>query len=475
MATNTFLPDDNDGTQRPISDDTTYMLPPVIDTSQPPATARIDNEAANLIREKVARIYADEPNPEQEAQEAEAAKSRSAHQQFMYQLSNSGKDLATIQTEWHNYYIALPDEDKHQVWQEFYAGSASAAITIAQPQLQKTAAQPTVPQQPQVGRVISIDEAQAMSTHKNETLTSKRRRPSVSALADIRNAKDIQKIIRDKVSAGGSLKAKHHLQSLLFGLGMGSVVIIIFLFSFFNEIIIAPFIQPSRVDAATPGIVSSAAITASSTPEVIIPKINVEIPVDYSETSTSESVIESDLEDGIVHYPTTVMPGQDGNAAFFGHSSNNILNGGKYKFAFVLLHLLVPGDTFYLTYQGKVYIYKVISKTVVNPSDVSVLNSVAGQVATATLITCDPPGTSLNRLVIVGQQVSPDPSADTAGTPTVTAPITTLPGNGPSLWTRLTSSIFGKFLVSLVALVLIGITVRWSMKMWRLRNDPYYV
>ena len=61
-----------------------------------------------------------------------------------------------------------------------------------------------------------------------------------------RSTKEVQAAIRDKVTAGGKLKAKHHLQSLLFGLGMGLIVVIIFLFGFFNEVFIAPFIQPSR-------------------------------------------------------------------------------------------------------------------------------------------------------------------------------------------------------------------------------------
>ncbi len=171
-----------------------------------------------------------------------------------------------------------------------------------------------------------------------------------------------------------------------------------------------------------------------------------------------------------MHYPTTVLPGQQGNTAFFGHSSNNIFNKGKYKFAFVLLHTLVPGDTFYLTYNSKVYVYKVISRTIVPPSDVSVLGPVPNQTATATLITCDPPGTSLNRLIVVGQQISPDPSTNTAGTVTTTTNTTSgaaksLPGNGPTLWSRYMATALGKLsAVAVTALIL------WFI--WRWINQP---
>lgn len=172
----------------------------------------------------------------------------------------------------------------------------------------------------------------------------------------------------------------------------------------------------------------------------------------------------------MVHYPTTVMPGQIGNTAFFGHSSNNIFNPGKYKFAFVLLHTLVNGDTFYLTYNNTVYVYKVISTNIVDPSDVGVLGPVPGQTATATLITCDPPGTSLHRLIVVGQQISPNPSGNavvTAAAPTSGAAPTTLPGNGPTLWSRFIQTTVGKGSTIIVLVVLFWLIVRWIHKPMR--------
>ncbi len=105
--------------------------------------------------------------------------------------------------------------------------------------------------------------------------------------------------------------------------------------------------------------------------------------------------------------------------------------------AFVLLHTLVPGDIFYITYNGKVYSYQVYQKQIVSPSDVGVLGNVPDKAATATLITCDPPGTSINRLVVWGEQISPDPAGNVAATTAVvtTQPVA-LPDNGPTLWSR---------------------------------------
>lgn len=389
------------------------------------------NPAADIIRQKLAAIYAEEPDATDEIQEVEEVQPRSKHQQFMHELATSGKSMAEIQTAWHNYYTNLPDSEKHAVWQEFY--EANAQTSHYQRYVSSQQPKPTRPAGPS---------AQAPQLQPNQPVISHHEPEETKPAGGPRSVSDVKKRLLKQVGTRSKLKPKHHLQSLGFGLAMGVLVIIIFLFGFFNQVIITPFIQPSKKVSSLPLIIDSNSITASSTPEVIIPKINVEIPVDYSQTSDNEADIENALENGVVHYPSTVLPGQNGNAAFFGHSSNNIFNPGKYKFAFVLLHTLVKGDTFYLTYQGKVYVYQVIGRKIVPPSDVGVLNDTLGKQATATLITCDPPGTSINRLVVTGEQVSPNPSGNTnpttAPTQTSTQP-SNLAGNGPSLWSRLWS------------------------------------
>lgn len=401
---------------------------------------QVANPAADLIRSKLEKIYASEPDTKQEIVEAETVRHRSKHQQFMYELSTSGKSLAEIQTKWHEYYSSLPDNEKHEVWQEFYAANGEQANIISptkptesSPTPEPTKAQPTQ-HEAVVGQVETADKPKKPEKRQRRANTSK----------DKRTKSEIKQAVLSKVSAGGKLKAKHHLQSLAFGLIAGLIVLFVFLFGFFNEVIIAPFIQPARAASSTPIIIDPASVAVGNTPEIIIPKINLQIPLDFSVTSTNEALIENALENGIVHYPTTVLPGQTGNSAFFGHSSNNIFNKGKYKFAFVLLHKLEIGDVFYITNNGKVYIYKVSSKKIVQPSQVDVLNDIEGKTATATLITCDPPGTSLHRLVVVGDQISPNPDGNSTGSNTTlsSSKSAELPGNGPTLWTRFWRSVF---------------------------------
>ena len=420
-----------------------------LDSKTGKASSGRANPAADLIRRKLDELYKREPDASQNIREVrdEPAPERSKHQQFMYELSTSGKSLAQIQTEWHAYYVGLPDDEKHQVWHEFYEANArrpsaytqfvaerEAAKTQTEEQKEASLPTPEVRQDESSSKAVNPNEpAGTVGAFEPPTSIEKPTKPE-----DGRSAAAIKKQILHKVrlSEQAQKRARQHLRSLVFGLSSGVLVLFIFLFGFFNEVIIAPFIQPSRTASATPIILSSSNVAPSSTPEVIIPKINVEIPVDYSLTTTDENQIENALESGVVHYPSTVVPGQQGNAAFFGHSSNNIFNPGKYKFAFVLLHTLVPGDIFYITYNNTVYTYQVYDKQIVDPSDVSVLNNVPGKAATATLITCDPPGTSLHRLVVWGEQISPDPSGNTAAAaPTASAP-TAIASNGPTLWSR---------------------------------------
>jgi len=247
--------------------------------------------------------------------------------------------------------------------------------------------------------------------------------------------------IATKVSARGKLKPKHHLQSLLFGLGMGLAVLTIFMFGFFNERFVAPFITPSKTASASPIIIDpNSSGTVGPESKLIIPKLNVEVPVVYDVPSNEEKDIQKGLEDGVVHYPTTPFPGQKGNVSIVGHSSNNIFNPGKYKYVFTLLNRLQEGDTFFINYNGQRYVYKIYKKHIVKPSDVYVLGPQSEKESTATLITCDPPGTNVNRLVLVGEQVSPEPLKNVAGASTggqnVSQPAT-VPGNSRSLFDRL--------------------------------------
>lgn len=431
-----MIPDDNQPTHG-------YALSghgqPIVQPLNEAAAEVQENPAADVIRQKLEQIFSGEPPAEEERQEVTQLTRRSKHQEYMFQLSNSGRPMAEIQTAWHAYYAQLPESEKHEVWQEFYAAHEKAKQTTTQSVIPRATPQPkprvsdstpeSVAETSPFSALLPQDEQPLQAVHATM--------PEEAPATPAQTRQKILETIRKQAKA----PKKQHAQSLAFGLTMGIVMVGILSFGFFNERFIAPFVTPSRAVSSTPIIIDPTSGNVSTTPEIIIPKINVQIPVIYDVTTIQESEVQKGLERGVVHYVTTPLPGQKGNGVIFGHSANNILNHGRYKFAFVLLKKLDIGDTFYINKDGKRYVYRIYEKKIVPPTDISVLNPKDDKPATFTLITCDPPGTSLNRLVVVGEQISPDPINNTASTAqpldASTEPAS-LPSNAPTLWSRLT-------------------------------------
>ncbi len=390
--------------------------------------ASADN-AANLIRQKLDELYETEPDAKDEAKEAQTITSgRSKHQEFMYKLSNSGKPLAEIQTAWHEYYSGLSDKEKHEVWDEFYEQNQHISPSQNAPKPPQPPApqiEPTQTNGPQVTHIGLPDEERH------------RRKHGKSHHHKSRSVAEVKHQLLHTARPSKKLAARQHVQSLVFGLGVGSFVVLVMLFGFFNERFIAPFISPSRHVSSTPIITDPSSTAAGPNSEIIIPKINVEVPVVYDVLSTAESSLQDGMNRGVIHYATTPYPGEKGNVVIFGHSSNNLFNPGKFKFAFVLLSKMSTGDLFYLTRNGTRYTYKIYEKRDVQPNEVSVLGP-AAQPDSVTLITCDPPGTSWHRLVVTGEQISPDPTNNkiSSGIKSDKLPAT-LPSNSPSLWSRI--------------------------------------
>jgi len=384
--------------------------------------------AANVAREKIKRIHLPEPSAKEEIKEISKISAKhqglSKHQQYMDQLSKSGKSLAQIQQAWHKYYQSLPDKEKREVWNEFYTEHRrrrqKARDDAKQRAKTRIKAQPALAPQP----------AASLATGQTSIL------PPSSKLRTIKN--DILHHVSERARKS---EKNPRLHSLKFGLALGSLVIFILLFSFFNERFITPFIRPSYNVSATSIIVDpNQSTNVGPQPKIIIPKINVEAPVVYNQPSIDEKAIQKSLEQGVVHYAITPNPGEEGNAVIVGHSSSNILNSGKYKFAFLLLKSLENGDTFFIHKDGKRYVYKVHKKFVTSPTDFSVLDRPKDKKAIVTLITCDPPGLSTNRLIIQAEQIFPDPgknlksSVDPSQVPVEPDK---LPSNSRSLWQRI--------------------------------------
>lgn len=221
------------------------------------------------------------------------------------------------------------------------------------------------------------------------------------------------------------------------------IVGLLFLALQFNRVFVAQieaYISPgSTVDAGNT-VVIDPSTNVSKEPRLVIPKINVDVPVAYTVNTVDEKAVEKALENGVVHYGlpgANSLPGQVGNGVILGYSSNDVFDPGNYKFVFLLLNRLQNGDLFYFDYQGKRFVYRVNDRKVINPSDWKVLRQNDGK-PTMILVTCTPAGTALQRLLIYGEQISPNPTTASAAPVTIQdANPAEIPGNSKTFFERL--------------------------------------
>lgn len=157
---------------------------------------------------------------------------------------------------------------------------------------------------------------------------------------------------------------------------------------------------------------------------IIIPKLGKNVPLvdvpDYQGVSFDnlEDKFMNELEKGIIRYPGTAKPGEEGNSFIFGHSSNYPWMKGDYNNVFALLDNLTFGDEIIVYYNQQKYVYVIREKKVVKPGNVSVMKREQGK-KELSLMTCWPVGTTLNRLLVFAELKSQEPQTEAdAGTGT---------------------------------------------------------
>lgn len=110
-----------------------------------------------------------------------------------------------------------------------------------------------------------------------------------------------------------------------------------------------------------------------------------------------------DLTKSLVHYLPQSLPGEYGNVAVFGHSTlPQLYNPKDYKTIFTYLSALEKGDKIFVNVGEFEYQYEVTTLFIVKPNDISVLEQKKDD-SYLTLITCEPPGTWLERLVVTAK------------------------------------------------------------------------
>ena len=312
----------------------------------------------------------------------------------------------------------------HSAWQDYYQKYYERYYVGQVHEAHKALASRAAPAE----QVTQIATTEHTDTHPNRTLDKNQ------ALYELRDS------IRSKVTdAAVKARASRHFMPIAAAIA----VVMIFSFLQYNRVLIAnvqAYVAPGSIDPQNIIVDPTATENVGSEPKLIIPKINVDVPVMYGVGNDYDSQMTA-MEKGVAQFSipgASSVPGQVGNTVLSGHSSNDILDSGDYKFIFAQLEKLEVGDTIYANYEGKRYTYSITKKEVVLPTQVDKLVYETDK-PVLTLITCTPLGTALKRLLVTAEQVSPNPASSAEPAPVVeedaqSAPI---PGNSPTFLERI--------------------------------------
>lgn len=247
-----------------------------------------------------------------------------------------------------------------------------------------------------------------------------------------------QKLLHTVRNRAQKVRKSRHFVPIISALA----VMLIFSFIQYNQFLVAQvmaYVSPGQVDPNNIVVDPTVAVEVGPDPKLIIPKINVDVPVFYDIGNDYNSQMAA-MAKGVAQFAipgASAHPGENGNTALAGHSSNDLFDGGDYKFIFSQLDRLQVGDSIYADYHGTRYTYIVSKTQVVNPNDVSAL-VMPNDKPVLTLITCTPLGTALNRLLVFADQVSPDPTTASKATSSANTPQpATIPGTQPTLLEKL--------------------------------------
>jgi sortase A len=248
--------------------------------------------------------------------------------------------------------------------------------------------------------------------------------------------------------ATGKVQRDRNLRKFI-PVGVIAFVILAGLFLQYNRLIFAPimaYVSPDSGSVATSLEPVDPTVTQAVSPEprLIIPKLNVDVPVAFS-ISTSD--VDAAMNEGVAQFSipgANALPGQIGNLVITGHSAGDIYSSNPYKFIFSGLERLEDGDLIYVNYNSVRYTYQMVGRETVEPSNVAALVYETDK-PMLTLITCTPLGTSRYRLLISAEQISPSYTDAETAAPSEgsSSSDNAMPANEPSFFENIWQGIFG--------------------------------
>ena len=106
------------------------------------------------------------------------------------------------------------------------------------------------------------------------------------------------------------------------------------------------------------------------------------------------------LDNGVVHFPDSVLPGQKGQIIVLGHSAPPNWPDIKYDNVFSRLNELEKGDEVFVYFDHKEYIYSVETKVFLEIGQDIPKNDLTNANNMLVLVSCWPPGKNIKRIAL---------------------------------------------------------------------------
>lgn len=121
--------------------------------------------------------------------------------------------------------------------------------------------------------------------------------------------------------------------------------------------------------------------------------------------STELSLLEKSLNQGVVLYPESVLPGEKGQTVVLGHSAPPNWPRIKYDWVFSGINDLNLGDHVVVHFNNKRYVYRISQKNILDKGQ-EITNSIFdGNNNVLVMISCWPPGKNYKRVAVQAELV----------------------------------------------------------------------
>lgn len=169
----------------------------------------------------------------------------------------------------------------------------------------------------------------------------------------------------------------------------------------FGDALVSPFVPEAiAVEVDEPYIMVA---KLPSMPHIIIPKLGINVAI-MLPVSTDINILNSELLKGVVHYPGSALPDENGNVFLFGHSTGLTVVHNKNFEVFNRIQELSSGDIVRIQYGTREFWYRVTSVSTEKASE-ALIDLRPDQGRKLTLSTCNVFGAKEDRFVVEAEFV----------------------------------------------------------------------